>query len=132
MKRDPRSAVEYLPPPHVVVGAASLESFHPQRSSHPVDNTKLTWRKALHFITTTIATKEEDGSEKVKRRGQRKGLNTLRPLGASIYSQRWCAMSGSRPSDQPSVATKDLGELARRPFNPYSTPLGGCVMMATQ
>jgi hypothetical protein len=70
MKPYPRSAVEYLSPPHVVVGAASLESFHPQRSSHPVDNTKLTWREASHFI----ATEEEDGSEKEEEKGPEEGI----------------------------------------------------------
>jgi hypothetical protein len=67
-----------------------------------------------------------------KRGGRRKGLKTPCPLGASLYSQRRCAMSSSGPSDQPSAATKDPEELARRPFNPRSTPLGGCMMIAVQ
>ena len=98
MKRDLRNVVEYLPPPHVVVGATLLESFHPRRRSRLVDNTKLTQRKASHFIATTIAA-EEDGSEEEEERGQRKGLKTPCPPGASLYSQRSCTVSSFKPSD---------------------------------
>ena len=95
-----------------------------------MNNTKLTRREVSHFIATAIATKE-DGSEK-KRGGQRKGLNMPRPLAVSLYSQRWCIMSGSRPSNQPSAATKDLGEPARHPFNPRNMPQGGYMMTVVQ
>jgi hypothetical protein len=83
-----------------------------------VDNTKLTWREASHFITIAI-TAEEDGSEEEEERGLEEGIEDA-----------MCAVSGSGPSDQPSTIIKDLGELARHPFNPRNTPPGGCVMMA--
>jgi hypothetical protein len=35
-----------------------------------VDNTKLTWREASHFI----ATEEEDGSEKEEEKGPEEGI----------------------------------------------------------
>ena len=67
MKWDPHNVVEYLQPPHEVVGVASLKSFDPRRSSCPLDITKLTRRKASHFITTAIAA-EEDRSEEEEER----------------------------------------------------------------
>ena len=78
MKQNPHSISEYLPPPHVVVGAASLESFHPQSSSCPTDNKKLTRREASHFIATAIAA-EEDGSEKKKRGAEERIKDAMSP-----------------------------------------------------
>jgi hypothetical protein len=68
-----------------------LESFHPQRSSHPADKTKLTWRKASHSIAAAIITKKTDLKKKKKKkkkkiRNQRKGLRVSRPLRAPLYS----------------------------------------------
>ena len=84
MKWDPRSITEYLPPHHVVVGATSLESFHPRRCYRPVDNTKLTRREATHFITTAIATKE-DGSKEEEERGLEEGIeDTTSPGGLPL------------------------------------------------
>jgi hypothetical protein len=79
--------VDPHPSPCTTVAFPSLESFHPQRSSHPEDNTKLTQREASHFITIAIAA-EEDGSEKKKkRRGWRKGLKTPCPLGPQFIAK---------------------------------------------
>ena len=116
------------PPSRAAMAFPLLESFHPRRSSRLADTTKLTRREVSHFMATTIVAKE-DGSEKKKRGVWRKGLNTPRPLVASLYSQRRCTVSSSGPSDQPSAATKDPWESARHPFNPRSMPLGGCMMM---
>ena len=74
--------MEYLPPPHVVVGVASPESFHPQKSSRPADNTKLTRREASHFIA--IAT-EEDGSEEEEESWLEEGIEDIAFLGALLY-----------------------------------------------
>jgi hypothetical protein len=49
-----------------------------------VDNTKLTWREASHFIATAIAT-EEDGSEE-EERGSKKGIEGVASPRASLYS----------------------------------------------
>jgi hypothetical protein len=81
MKRDPRSAAKYLLPPRVVVGVASLESFHPRRSSRPADNTKLTRREASHFITTAITAEKEDGSEEEEERGPEERIKDVVSLG---------------------------------------------------
>jgi hypothetical protein len=39
-----------------------------------VDNTKLTRREVSHFIATTIATKEEDGSKEEEEKGPEEGI----------------------------------------------------------
>jgi len=67
----PSTVVLHLPLCHAI-GSSSLESFHHQRSSHPVDNTKLTRREASHFIATAIAA-EEDGFEE-EERGTEEGI----------------------------------------------------------
>jgi hypothetical protein len=84
MKWDPRSTTKYLLPPHVVVVAASLECFHPQRSNCLVDKTKLTQREGSHFITATITAKKTDLKKK-KRRDQRKRLRVPRPSRATPF-----------------------------------------------
>ena len=61
------------PPPCTTMVFPSLESFHPRRSSRLADNTKLTRREASHFITTTIAAKE-DGSKEEEERGPMEGI----------------------------------------------------------
>jgi hypothetical protein len=62
-----------------------LESFHPRRSSHPANNTKLTWREASHFIVAAITTKEEDGSEEEEEKGPEKGIeDTASPRGLPL------------------------------------------------
>ena len=40
------------PPPHRVVSFSLLESFHSRGSNHPVEEARLTWRKASHSIIT--------------------------------------------------------------------------------
>jgi hypothetical protein len=125
----PSVVVLQLPLCHAI-GSPSLESFHPQRSSRPTDNTKLTQREVSHFIATAIAAEEEDGFEEEEERGPEEGIEDTASPRASLYSQRQCAVSGSGPSDQPSAATKDPGEPARRPFNPHSMAPSGCVMTA--
>jgi hypothetical protein len=90
-----------------------------------VNNTKLTRREVLHFITTAITT-EEDGSEEEEERGPKEGIEDA-PRG-----QRRCTMSGFGPSDQPLAARKDPGKPASHPFNPRNTPPSGCVMIAAQ
>ena len=88
MKQNPRSVVEYLPPPHVVVVATLLESFHPRRSSRPVDQDKLTQREASHFIIAIPA-------EEMDLRGRREGaegqeLKMPQPLGIPFIAQTVC------------------------------------------
>jgi hypothetical protein len=56
---------------------ASLESFHPRRSSCLADNTKLTRREATHFIATAIAVEEEDGSEEEEEKGLEEGIEDI-------------------------------------------------------
>ena len=71
--------VDPHPPRCITMALPSLESFHPRRSSRPVDNTKLTQREASHFITTAITAKE-DGSKEEEEKGPEEGIgyyNTL-------------------------------------------------------
>jgi hypothetical protein len=85
MKWNPRSVAEYLPPPHVVLVATLLESFHPQRSNHLAHQDRLIRREALHFIVVIAV--EEDGSERKKGRDRRKGLKAPHPQGLPFIAQ---------------------------------------------
>ena len=76
MKWDPRSVIEYLPPPHVVVATASLESFHPRRHNCSVVNTELTQREVLHFIAATITVEEDGSKEEEEESGPKEGIET--------------------------------------------------------
>ena len=49
------SIAEYLPPPHVVVVATSLESFHSRGSDRPAKGARLTRREASHFVVAMAA-----------------------------------------------------------------------------